>query len=98
MSFTLKLTVRDGVSFSCRSTDMAYAGSYSGNSNGSAVTVPYNIPDISSAYVSITSHILYACDIWEKADALAGKNTGKFLPSVFSVTCVVVVCMYLLQS
>ena len=77
---------------------MTYAGSYSGNSIGSAVPVPYDIPNITSAYVSITSHILYACDIWEKADALAGKNTGKFLPSGFSVTWVEVVCMDLLQS
>ncbi|CAM9169845.1 unnamed protein product, partial [Bubo scandiacus] len=58
-----------------RSTGMTYAGSYSGNINGSAVTVPYDVPNITSAYVNITSHILYACDIWEKADALAGKNT-----------------------
>ncbi|CAM9162206.1 unnamed protein product [Bubo scandiacus] len=57
------------------STGMTYAGSYSGNSNGSAVTVPYDVPSITSAYVNITSHILYACDIWEKADVLAGKNT-----------------------
>ncbi|XP_026712800.1 AF4/FMR2 family member 1-like [Athene cunicularia] len=60
-----------------RSTGMtSYAGSgYSENSIGSSVTVPYNIPNITSAYINISSYILYACDIWEKADALAGKNT-----------------------
>ncbi|XP_074721056.1 AF4/FMR2 family member 1-like [Strix uralensis] len=69
-----------------RSTGMTYAGSYSRNSNGSAVTVPYNIPNITSAYVNITSHILYACDIWEKADALAGKNT-EFFAELSTATC-----------
>ncbi|XP_026722272.1 AF4/FMR2 family member 1-like [Athene cunicularia] len=61
-----------------KSTGMTYAGSYSGNSIGSSVTVPYNIPNITSACISITSYILYACDIWEKANALARKNTEIF--------------------
>lgn len=74
------------------------ASSCSGNSIGSSVTVPYNIPSITSSYVNITSYILYAYDIWERADALVRKNKGKFLPSGFSVLCVVFMCMYLLKS
>ncbi|XP_026703554.1 AF4/FMR2 family member 1-like [Athene cunicularia] len=71
-----------------RSTGMTtYAGSgYSGNSTGSSVTVPYNIPDITSAYINISSYILYAYDIWEKADALAGKNM-EFFAELSTATC-----------
>ncbi|PKU41711.1 af4 fmr2 family member 1 isoform x1 [Limosa lapponica baueri] len=53
------------------------ASNCSGNSIGSSVTVPYNIPSITSSYVNITSYILYAYDIWEQADALARKNKGR---------------------
>ncbi|NXN26522.1 AFF1 protein, partial [Nycticryphes semicollaris] len=54
------------------------ASNCSGNSIGSSVTVPYNIPSITSSYVNITSYILYAYDIWEQADALARKNKEFF--------------------
>ncbi|NXJ65456.1 AFF1 protein, partial [Rostratula benghalensis] len=54
------------------------ASNCSGNSLGSSVTVPYNIPSITSSYVNITSYVLYAYDIWEQADALARKNKEFF--------------------
>ncbi|NXS63145.1 AFF1 protein, partial [Brachypteracias leptosomus] len=54
------------------------ASNCSGNSIGSSVPVPYNIPSITSSYINITSYILYAYDIWEQADALARKNKGEF--------------------
>ncbi|CAM9160367.1 unnamed protein product [Bubo scandiacus] len=50
------------------------ASNCSGNSTGSSFSVPYNIPNITSSYVNTTSYIIYAYDIWEKADALARKN------------------------
>lgn len=53
------------------------ASNCGGNSISSSVTIPYNIPSITSSYVNITSYILYAYDIWEQADALARKNKGK---------------------
>ncbi|NXL36907.1 AFF1 protein, partial [Glaucidium brasilianum] len=62
------------------------ASNCSGNSIVSAVTVPCNIPNVTSSYVNITSYILYAYDIWEKADALAGKNT-EFFAELSAATC-----------
>ncbi|XP_010173961.1 AF4/FMR2 family member 1, partial [Antrostomus carolinensis] len=58
----------------------------SGNSIGSSVTVPSNIPSITSSYVNITSYILYAYDIWERADALARKNK-EFFAELSTATC-----------
>ncbi|XP_019381539.1 PREDICTED: AF4/FMR2 family member 1 isoform X1 [Gavialis gangeticus] len=53
--------------------------SNSGSSGiGSSISVPHNIPSITSSYVNITSYILYAYDIWEQADALARKNKEFF--------------------
>ncbi|NXO85342.1 AFF1 protein, partial [Sitta europaea] len=49
-----------------------------GNSTGSTVTVSCHISSVTSSYVNITSYILHAYEIWEKADALARKNKGKF--------------------
>lgn len=60
--------------------------SSTGNSTGSTVTVSCHISSVTSSYVNITSYILHAYEIWEKADALARKNKGKFLPFVFSVS------------
>ncbi|XP_025924239.1 AF4/FMR2 family member 1 isoform X2 [Apteryx rowi] len=54
------------------------ASNCGGNSIGSSVSVPFNIPSITSSYVNITSYILYAYDIWEQADALARKNKEFF--------------------
>uniref|UniRef100_A0A8B9VJM9 AF4/FMR2 family member 1 n=1 Tax=Anas zonorhyncha TaxID=75864 RepID=A0A8B9VJM9_9AVES len=54
------------------------ASNCGGNSISSSVTIPYNIPSITSSYVNITSYILYAYDIWEQADALARKNKEFF--------------------
>ncbi|XP_074679965.1 AF4/FMR2 family member 1 isoform X2 [Strix aluco] len=62
------------------------ASNCSGNSIVSAVTVPCNIPNVTSSYVNITSYILYAYDIWEKADALARKNT-EFFAELSTATC-----------
>ncbi|KFV58683.1 AF4/FMR2 family member 1, partial [Gavia stellata] len=58
----------------------------SGSSIGSSITVPYNIPSITSSYVNITSYILYAYDIWEQADALARKNK-EFFAELGTATC-----------
>ncbi|NXE40279.1 AFF1 protein, partial [Ptilorrhoa leucosticta] len=49
-----------------------------GNSTGSTVTVSCHISSVTSSYVNITSYILHAYEIWEKADVLARKNKGKF--------------------
>ncbi|NXO38246.1 AFF1 protein, partial [Locustella ochotensis] len=49
-----------------------------GNSTGSTVTVPCHISSVTSSYVNITSYILHAYEIWEKADALARKNKEFF--------------------
>ncbi|KAM9236136.1 AF4/FMR2 family member 1 [Leptosomus discolor] len=62
------------------------ASNCSGNSIGSSVTVPCNIPSITSSYVNITSYILYAYDIWEQADALARKNK-EFFAELSTATC-----------
>uniref|UniRef100_A0A8D0L0J6 AF4/FMR2 C-terminal homology domain-containing protein n=1 Tax=Strix occidentalis caurina TaxID=311401 RepID=A0A8D0L0J6_STROC len=62
------------------------ASNCSGNSIVSAVTIPCNIPNVTSSYVNITSYILYAYDIWEKADALARKNT-EFFAELSTATC-----------
>ncbi|XP_010297338.2 AF4/FMR2 family member 1 [Balearica regulorum gibbericeps] len=62
------------------------ASNCSGNSIGSSVTVPYNIPSITSSYVNITSYVLYAYDIWERADALARENK-EFFAELGTATC-----------
>ncbi|KAM7113488.1 AF4/FMR2 family member 1 isoform 2-T2 [Ciconia maguari] len=62
------------------------ASNCSGNSIGSSITVPYNIPSITSSYVNITSYILYAYDIWEQADALGRKNK-EFFAELSTATC-----------
>ncbi|CAM9127412.1 unnamed protein product, partial [Bubo scandiacus] len=62
------------------------ASNCSGNSVVSAVTIPCNIPNVTSSYVNITSYILYAYDIWEKADALARKNM-EFFAELSTATC-----------
>ncbi|NXT15327.1 AFF1 protein, partial [Prunella fulvescens] len=49
-----------------------------GNNTGSTVTVSCHISSVTSSYVNITSYILHAYEIWEKADALARKNKEFF--------------------
>ncbi|NWT77759.1 AFF1 protein, partial [Lanius ludovicianus] len=49
-----------------------------GNTTGSTVTVSCHISSVTSSYVNITSYILHAYEIWEKADALARKNKEFF--------------------
>ncbi|XP_044539415.1 AF4/FMR2 family member 1-like, partial [Gracilinanus agilis] len=41
----------------------------------STVSTPIIIQNMTSSYVTITSHILNAYDLWEQADMLARKNT-----------------------
>ncbi|XP_009077148.1 PREDICTED: AF4/FMR2 family member 1, partial [Acanthisitta chloris] len=60
--------------------------STTGNSTGSAVTVSCHISSVTSSYVNITSYILHACEIWEKADALARKNKD-FFAELSRATC-----------
>ncbi|NXQ62452.1 AFF1 protein, partial [Anthoscopus minutus] len=48
------------------------------NSTGSTVTVSCHISSVTSSYVNITSYILHAYEIWEKADVLARKNKEFF--------------------
>ncbi|XP_056345515.1 AF4/FMR2 family member 1 isoform X2 [Oenanthe melanoleuca] len=49
-----------------------------GSSTGPTVTVSCHISNVTSSYVNITSYILHAYEIWEKADALARKNKEFF--------------------
>ncbi|NXD87431.1 AFF1 protein, partial [Halcyon senegalensis] len=72
------------------------ASNCSGNSVGSSVTVPCNIPSITSSYVNITSYILYAYDIWEQADALARKNK-EFFAELSTATCALALTSSLAQ-
>lgn len=50
-------------------------------SSGVAATVstPVTIQNMTSSYVTITSHVLKAFDLWEQAEALARKNKGEGL-------------------
>ncbi|NXE92522.1 AFF1 protein, partial [Menura novaehollandiae] len=57
-----------------------------GNSTGSTVTVSCHISSVTSSYVNITSYILHAYEIWEKADALARKNK-EFFAELSRATC-----------
>ncbi|NXK00657.1 AFF1 protein, partial [Corythaixoides concolor] len=62
------------------------ASNCSGKGIGSSVTVPSNIPGVTSSYVNTTSYVLYAFDIWERADALAKKNK-EFFARLSTATC-----------
>ncbi|NXP63113.1 AFF1 protein, partial [Chloropsis cyanopogon] len=67
------------VSSQLRPNDSNSVGhSITGNSTGSTVTVSCHISSVTSSYVNITSYILHAYEIWEKADALARKNKEFF--------------------
>ncbi|NXG25732.1 AFF1 protein, partial [Grallaria varia] len=57
-----------------------------GNGVGSTVTVSCHISSVTSSYVNITSYILHAYEIWEKADALARKNK-EFFAELSRATC-----------
>ncbi|NXC26613.1 AFF1 protein, partial [Campylorhamphus procurvoides] len=56
------------------------------NGVGSTVTVSCHISNVTSSYVNITSYILHAYEIWEKADALARKNK-EFFAELSRATC-----------
>ncbi|NXH20790.1 AFF1 protein, partial [Bucco capensis] len=62
------------------------ASACSDNSPGSSVTVPSNMPGITTSYINITSHVLSAYDVWEQANALARKNKG-FFAELSKATC-----------
>ncbi|NXS06957.1 AFF1 protein, partial [Neodrepanis coruscans] len=57
-----------------------------GNSISSTVTVSCHISSVTSSYVNITSYILHAFEIWEKANALARKNK-EFFAELSRATC-----------
>ncbi|NWU83377.1 AFF1 protein, partial [Onychorhynchus coronatus] len=57
-----------------------------GNGIGSTVTVSSHISSVTSSYVNITSYILHAYEIWEKADTLARKNK-EFFSELSKATC-----------
>ncbi|NXK34808.1 AFF1 protein, partial [Piprites chloris] len=57
-----------------------------GNGVGSTVTVSSHISSVTSSYVNITSYILHAYEIWEKADTLARKNK-EFFSELSKATC-----------
>lgn len=41
--------------------------------------MPITIQNMTSSYVTITSHVLTAFDLWEQAEVLTRKNKGKGL-------------------
>lgn len=41
------------------------------------VSTPVSIQNMTSSYVTITSHVLTAFSLWEQAEALTRKNKGK---------------------
>lgn len=43
-----------------------------------AVSTPVTIQNMTSSYVSITSHVLTAFDLWEQAEVLIKKNKEFF--------------------
>lgn len=56
-------------------------GSSSGlvvGSGGGAVAVPHAIEQVAFTYVNITTLFLSAHDLWEQAEELAHKGSGKF--------------------
>ncbi|NWR35090.1 AFF1 protein, partial [Tachuris rubrigastra] len=57
-----------------------------GNGVGSTVTVSSHISSVTSSYVNITSYILHAYEIWEKADTLARRNK-EFFSELSKATC-----------
>ncbi|XP_074131023.1 AF4/FMR2 family member 1 isoform X1 [Sminthopsis crassicaudata] len=75
------------------SSGVSQAGSGAGNAgNGgvsSTVSTPVVIQNMTSSYVTITSHILNAYDLWEQADTLARKNTEFFTELSASVCALV---------
>lgn len=43
------------------------------------ISTPVTIQNMTSAYVSFTSHVLKAFDLWDQAEALTKKNKGEGL-------------------
>lgn len=54
------------------------AGSVGSSGMTATVSTPVTIQNMTSSYVSITSHILTAFDLWEQAEALARRNKEFF--------------------
>lgn len=56
------------------------AGSSMGAVGATAtVSTPVTIQNMTSSYVTITSHVLKAFTLWEQAEALTRKNKGEWL-------------------
>ncbi|XP_058523066.1 AF4/FMR2 family member 1 isoform X1 [Ochotona princeps] len=54
------------------------AGSVGSSGMPATISTPVTIQNMTSSYVSITSHVLTAFDLWEQADALARRNKDFF--------------------
>uniref|UniRef100_A0ACB8E8N9 AF4/FMR2 member 1 n=1 Tax=Sphaerodactylus townsendi TaxID=933632 RepID=A0ACB8E8N9_9SAUR len=69
------------------SSQTGSSGSSGGGGNlSSSISVPHHIPTITSSFVNITSNILHAFDLWERADILARKNK-KFFCELSATVC-----------
>lgn len=64
------------------------AGAQAGAGSGGPATVstPVNIQSMTSSYVTITSHVLTAFDLWEQAEAL-GRKHKEFFAQLSTSTC-----------
>lgn len=51
------------------------------------ISTPVTIQNMTSAYVSFTSHVLKAFDLWDQAEALTKRNKGERLCAAASVAC-----------
>nr|XP_026237571.1 AF4/FMR2 family member 1 isoform X1 [Urocitellus parryii] len=54
------------------------AGSMGSSGMTAAISTPVTIQNMTSSYVTITSHVLTAFDLWEQAEVLARKNKEFF--------------------
>lgn len=54
------------------------AGSVGSGALPATISTPVTIQNMTSSYVSITSHVLTAFDLWEQAEVLTRKNKGKW--------------------
>lgn len=59
-------------------------GSQAGAGSVGGSGIPASIQNMTSSYITITSHIFAAVDLWEQAEVLTRKNKGKRLCVVIS--------------
>ncbi|XP_021104514.1 AF4/FMR2 family member 1 isoform X2 [Heterocephalus glaber] len=64
----------------------ASAGNMGSSGMTATVSTPVSIQNMTSSYITITSHVLTAFDIWEQAEALARKNK-EFFAQISTKTC-----------